>query len=192
MLLLAGSAAAIVVAGIVLAASLWGWTDGDRLPSEQEVAQRFAGAPAPLTVVDAPAVVNVAGLGLPGEGAAVVASARGAADIASPAPIAMPADYVILVPQPSIEPSAATAPAGIDDLIERPASLGKAVKAPAGFATANLRERPSTAARSLALLNNGTTVDVLPDTASADGFVWVHARTADGAVGWIVSTAVES
>jgi capsular polysaccharide biosynthesis protein len=65
-------------------------------------------------------------------------------------------------------------------------------QAPQGFTAAFLREAPATSARAIASLPNGTAVAILPETASGDGFTWVRVRTADGDLGWIVSTAVAS
>jgi len=64
------------------------------------------------------------------------------------------------------------------------------IQVPGGFTTVLLREGPSTSARSLSALPNGMPVDIAEETAEGDGFRWVRARTSDGLVGWIVSTAV--
>lgn len=63
-------------------------------------------------------------------------------------------------------------------------------RAPQGFTTAFLRAGPTISAASLASLPNGTQLEILPDTASGDGFTWLRVRTADGVLGWVVSTAV--
>jgi len=63
-------------------------------------------------------------------------------------------------------------------------------RAPAGFTAAFLREAPTTSAPALAALPNGTGLEVLSDSATGDGFTWLRVRTGDGALGWMVSTAV--
>ncbi len=64
------------------------------------------------------------------------------------------------------------------------------VRPPAGYTGATLRDAPSTRGHSLRVLANGTRVELLKETAQADGFLWLHIRTQDGLVGWIVAPAV--
>ncbi len=185
---LAGAAAAalFVVALAAWLAVVFRASDAsDRLPTEDEVARRLvaSGAISVSAVDDAPA------LGATGGAFAVVASARGASEAGVLAvPVApVPSDLVIV---PAALPQV-PAGAGAEKVADSPpAIVRRAIHAPVGFTTTNLRERPSTAARSLALLGNGATVDVLDGTANADGFIWLQTRTANGVVGWVVSTAV--
>jgi len=53
-----------------------------------------------------------------------------------------------------------------------------------------LRAAPSTSARTLISLTRGTRVQILPDTASGNGFTWLRVRTQAGAVGWVVANAI--
>ena len=85
---------------------------------------------------------------------------------------------------PEVEAVAPRAEAGAR--ATRAATIG----APPGFTSAFLREAPTSRSRSLATLQNGTPVDVLPETAVADGFTWLRVRTQSGLLGWIVSTAL--
>ena len=80
----------------------------------------------------------------------------------------------------------------IEDAVEppEPGIQAGTTRAPQGFTSAFLREEPTTSAHALASLPNGTRLEVFPDTASGDGFTWLRVRTADGMLGWIVSTAV--
>ena len=54
-----------------------------------------------------------------------------------------------------------------------------------------LREAPTTSAQALTSLANGTPIQILPETASGNGFTWLRVRTTDGVLGWMVSTAIE-
>jgi hypothetical protein len=72
---------------------------------------------------------------------------------------------------------------------DAPAAMAT-VRAPQGFTSALLREGPSTTARVLGVLLNGTSIEVPEGEANAEGFRWVRARTSDGLAGWIVAAAV--
>lgn len=54
-----------------------------------------------------------------------------------------------------------------------------------------LRERPSTSARTIDVLQASTPVQVLEGAAAADGFEWLRVRTPSGRMGWVVSMAIE-
>ena len=79
--------------------------------------------------------------------------------------------------------------AGVAESREREARTAT-TRAPAGFTSAFLRENPTAASRALANLPNGTSLEVLPETAAGDGFTWLRVRTSNGTLGWVVSTAV--
>ena len=64
------------------------------------------------------------------------------------------------------------------------------VRPPAGYTGATLRDAPSARGHSLRVLANGTRIELLKETAQGDGFLWLHIRTQDGLVGWIVAPAV--
>jgi hypothetical protein len=54
-----------------------------------------------------------------------------------------------------------------------------------------LRGTPSTTAPGIDTLAPGTVVDVLPESAEANGFSWVKVRTPAGLEGWVVSPVVQ-
>jgi Bacterial SH3 domain len=187
-------AAVVVGVGIIMMLRLWDETDG--LPSEQDIARvvsvapnRDTGAP---TAADASAAARDVAESL------VVPSLASAQSAPAVSPSNQPAPSSQAIPNADAEarPAAAQAPRAPEPTAVAPATeretavARKTTHAPAGFTSANLRERPSTTARSLVVLPNGTPVDVLPDTATGDGFTWVRARTPEGVVGWVVSTAV--
>lgn len=94
-----------------------------------------------------------------------------------------------------LSPVAATAPLPTPEVAgaveaRQPETRSATTRAPAGFTSAFLREGPATSWRALASLQNGSPIEILPETASGDGFTWLRARTPDGVLGWIVSTAV--
>lgn len=95
-------------------------------------------------------------------------------------PSLVPATNVALAP-PS--PEADTSSGG-------PISIGT-VWAP-GFTGAYLRTDPSLSARIIRTLPTGTTVEMLQGSATANGFGWVHVRTAQEEVGWIVAGVITS
>ena len=64
------------------------------------------------------------------------------------------------------------------------------VRPPPGFTGAILRDAPSTRGASMRVLASGALIEVLKESATGDGFIWLHVRTDDGLVGWVVSTAV--
>ena len=61
---------------------------------------------------------------------------------------------------------------------------------PVGYTATHLRAVPSEEARSLALLPNGTRVQLLGQTAYGDGYRWQLVRTLNGLVGWAVASAL--
>lgn len=63
------------------------------------------------------------------------------------------------------------------------------VIAATGGRGANLREEPSTRARVIATLNEGTPVELLSQPTTIDGLAWRQVRS-NGRDGWIVSGAV--
>jgi hypothetical protein len=64
------------------------------------------------------------------------------------------------------------------------------VRAPQGFTSALLRDAPSTSARVLGVLLNGTPIQLPEGEMNAEGFRWVRASTSDGTAGWVVAAAV--
>lgn len=57
---------------------------------------------------------------------------------------------------------------------------------------ANIRTDPGFSARILTTLLNGTLIQVLPDTASVDGIIWVKVKLQDQTEGWIVRNLILS
>jgi len=64
------------------------------------------------------------------------------------------------------------------------------IAAPPGFTGALLRDTPILAARNLQFLPNGALVDILPGSATGSGFSWLRVRSAEGVVGWVISTVL--
>ena len=54
-----------------------------------------------------------------------------------------------------------------------------------------LRQQPSTTAPALRDLFVGTRLEIMPGTATADGFRWVEVRIPDGTVGWVVDDGIQ-
>lgn len=65
------------------------------------------------------------------------------------------------------------------------------VQAPQGFSAATLRASPSSGAQSLAVLGNGTRLEQLAGSATAEDYEWVRVRAPDGVVGWVVALATQ-
>lgn len=64
------------------------------------------------------------------------------------------------------------------------------IVAPRGFSGLKLRATPSTSARVLGSLPNGSPVELLEGRARANRFTWVSIRTRDGLEGWAVASGV--
>jgi hypothetical protein len=56
---------------------------------------------------------------------------------------------------------------------------------------ANLRERPTSDSKAIAILMDGTTVEVIGEDVKADGITWRNVRTTgsttDGVTGWVAA-----
>lgn len=57
---------------------------------------------------------------------------------------------------------------------------------------ANVRVNPGSNSPILVSLVNGTLVEILPEIQVLDGVTWLHIRTSDGIVGWIIQNLVET
>lgn len=55
-----------------------------------------------------------------------------------------------------------------------------------------MRSKPSYTASVVQSLLNGTLVEILPDTVTAEGVAWVHVRTTNDKEGWIVRTLLRT
>jgi hypothetical protein len=98
-------------------------------------------------------------------------------------------------PMPSVTPESGPKP-DPSALVPDPATTP--TPAPARFKVgktdgtgANLRERPSSDARAIAILLDGTTVEVVGDDVQSGGLSWRNVRTtgstADGVTGWVAA-----
>jgi hypothetical protein len=104
-----------------------------------------------------------------------------APDLATPTPAAV----TTAIPEPSPTPAAAPAPAP-------PAPSPARLKVGKTDGTgANLRERPSADARAIAILLDGTTVEVIGEDVKAGSLTWRNVRTvsstSDGVTGWVAA-----
>jgi hypothetical protein len=57
---------------------------------------------------------------------------------------------------------------------------------------ANIRAEPDPQAAIVARLLGGTLIQILPETATQNGNVWVHVRTADGITGWVLQILLKT
>lgn len=112
-----------------------------------------------------------------------------------PPPTLAPTPPPTVAPQPPVAPIAVPA----DDAVPETQSAAEAIEAvidsgiiaaPGGFTGALLREGPLTSARNLEFLPNGTPVDILDGSAIGSGFRWLRVRSAQGAIGWVISTVL--
>ncbi len=112
-----------------------------------------------------------------------------------PPPTLVPTPPPTAAPQPTVAPIAAlTDDAATDDLsateaIEAAIDRG-VIAAPVGFTGALLREGPVTSARNVEFLPNGVPVDILDGSAIGSGFRWLRVRSAQGAIGWVISSVL--
>lgn len=84
---------------------------------------------------------------------------------------------VTSTPMPSETPTAVVTP--------EPAPIYAVISAPAQYGGAVVRAEPATGA-GIAILNNGTLVQVLPGIKSVNGDIWAHIRMADNVEGWVL------
>ena len=94
------------------------------------------------------------------------------------------------LPAPNVPP--ASEPGNRSEAAPVSETAGEAgtIQAGPGFTSATLRANPTTAAPSLRLLTNGTSIQRLSGSATSDGFPWVRVQTVDGLIGWVVAEAV--
>jgi hypothetical protein len=125
------------------------------------------------------------------------APAADASTTATPAPSASPSTE----PSPSASPSPATtsepatptpAPSPSAAPSPSPATASTRLRVAKTDGTgANLRERPTSDGKVLAILMEGTTVDVVGEDVKADGLTWRNVRTTgsttDGVTGWVAA-----
>lgn len=101
----------------------------------------------------------------------------------SPAPPTVPP--LAAAPGEAFAIEGLTAPGAAEVAIER-----GTIAAPPGFTGALLRDTPVLAARNLQVLPNGAAVDILPGNATGSGFNWLRVRSAEGVIGWVISTVL--
>ncbi len=86
--------------------------------------------------------------------------------------------FAAAVVRPSTEPQAAAAPTSV---------LGSARVASTDGQGVNLRAEPSTSARRVALLREGTRVEIVGPDREAEGRTWRNVRQAGGPAGWVAA-----
>lgn len=134
-------------------------------------------------------------IGLSGAGAAF------GGNIALPTPIPTDTPTVTLTPTPTLTPVPPTATPTLTTtptitvtptLTPTPTATPQFALVSAGdLGGAHLRANPGFQETSLALLGNGTLVQVLPDNPVEEGGTsWIHVMAPDGKEGWIVQTAL--
>lgn len=109
----------------------------------------------------------------------------------SPQPTALPTPDPVAQTAPEPEPEPEEMPEPEPELPPTPSPViatGR-VQAP-GFSGVNFHVAPSTSARIIRTLPNGTLVGILEGAATADGFRWSQVRAPDGQEGWVVATTI--
>jgi hypothetical protein len=94
-------------------------------------------------------------------------------------------------PQPRVSSASTRVPAAVPTpapTLGANRGLRSVVTLPAAL---RLRAQPGTDAVALRELPANTRLDLLGETAVANGFLWMHVRTADGATGWVIENGVE-
>lgn len=61
-----------------------------------------------------------------------------------------------------------------------------------GHTGARIREKPDLNSKTVAILDNGIRIKILPDTTVAGGNTWIKVETIDGKVGWIVQDLIQT
>jgi MFS family permease len=99
----------------------------------------------------------------------------------TPSPV--PAELPSATPMPSATPTVTATP--------EPTPAYAVISAPAQYGGAVVRTQPSTGA-GIAVLANGTLVEVLPETQSVNGEVWAHIRTEKYGEGWVLQGVLKA
>jgi MFS family permease len=91
--------------------------------------------------------------------------------------------YPSSTPLPSDTPTAVVTP--------EPTPVYAVISAPAQYGGAVVRDEPVTGA-GIAILDNGTLVQVLPGVKSVNGVIWAHIRMADNVEGWVLQDVLKA
>jgi hypothetical protein len=75
-------------------------------------------------------------------------------------------------------------------VVARDPAVGSAIVRAGPFRGVRLREAPSTSAPIVAIVDNGTAVELLAGSRRANGYPWARIRTSDGQEGWTIATAL--
>jgi hypothetical protein len=113
---------------------------------------------------------------------------------ATPTPYASPTQTVATrTPTPTVTLTPSLVPTSTPSLTitPQPTPVWARVNA-VGSDGALLRSQPGYTASVVQSLLNGTLVQILPDTETAEGVTWVHVRTTNDKEGWIVQTLVRT